>query len=440
MDNIFMQQSQLNKRYLLLRYFVVGLGSTAGISIIAVLLPAQRPIFTVYIIAALVCMGVIAAVQGVMHLIMRRNYETALIIVSGYIDIMYLLILDAVTRLHFNTTFSPVFIIALVTLQMLYFYFQVAFDQRGMRFGSWIITIYFLVVLAAIDVILAQHYSNFNLAYEVMKIFVVLIVQIFIVRLYSELLASIRKQNDENRMLNDKLIGAMKFIVSGEIFSVMLHDLKNMMHTIVMSLEGMRMHAAKPERSEKYFSIINRSVEDIQTIVNQFLTYIRLDPQREEPVDIRTVVSEALDFVRISRSKTVQLQFECTGKEGEPLIVTASKYRILSVFLNLITNAVQSHGTSTAVDKKIAVSITRDGGDAQVTVWDNGPGIQPENLEKIFTVFTTKKEGLGLGLHFVYSYITETLGGAIAVESIPEKHTVFTVRLPLELKRGAIRG
>jgi two-component system NtrC family sensor kinase len=103
------------------------------------------------------------------------------------------------------------------------------------------------------------------------------------------------------------------------------------------------------------------------------------------------------------------------------------------VFLNLLVNATQAveHGGSIVVTSRMDET---DG--FEIDVQDNGSGITPEHLGKIFTpFFSTKPEGKGTGLGLAMSRgIVERLGGRITVCSEPGVGTTFTVRLPIRFR------
>ncbi|MEK6793495.1 MAG: HAMP domain-containing sensor histidine kinase [Spirochaetota bacterium] len=417
------------RQYILLRYLLAVIGN-AGLVVVGFILPQYRSLFAFYMAVSFAVAFIVIIPDIIFHIRRVRGYESGLVIFFGILDVISLTALDVATRIEFSITFSPIFLVLLVTLQGMFFFWRLLPNLAMRKAGPVLITSFFLVVLAAGDVFAALRFGNFSVPIIFLKVFTILTFHLFISYYYGMLIDTITAQLNENRSLNEKLIGAMKFIVSGEIFSVMLHDLKNMLHTIVMALEGVRMHANTPETG-RYYPLIGKSIDDIEKIINQFLSYIRLDPQREERIDVRSTVREAVDFVLLSRSKTAQITFDCSGLEGGVIPVVTSKYRLLSVFLNIITNAVQSLNASQVTEKRIGVSVAHTADTAVIVINDNGPGISPDNIKRIFTVFSTKKEGLGLGLHFVHDYIVNTLGGDVTVASTPLDRTTFMIRLPL---------
>jgi len=105
------------------------------------------------------------------------------------------------------------------------------------------------------------------------------------------------------------------------------------------------------------------------------------------------------------------------------------------VFYNLLINAAQASPPGGAVTLKTRAA----GGDAEVSVIDRGSGIDPAQRDNIFNpFFTTKPQGVGLGLAIV-SKIVDEHGGNIAVESEPGKGSIFRVVLPMEAHRSRDR-
>jgi len=112
--------------------------------------------------------------------------------------------------------------------------------------------------------------------------------------------------------------------------------------------------------------------------------------------------------------------------------VRANSARLGQVFLNLIMNAAQALDESGIKRNVVTVSSFEDAGDVVVTVQDNGPGIPPEIIARIFdSFFTTKPRGVGTGLGLPISQgIVRSMGGEITVDSRPGVGSIFRVRLP----------
>ena len=112
----------------------------------------------------------------------------------------------------------------------------------------------------------------------------------------------------------------------------------------------------------------------------------------------------------------------------DPLFVEGDPGKLKQVFLNLVKNAMEAMETG----GRLTIGSKRSAGRVEITISDNGPGIQPKDREKLFTpFFTTKRRGTGLGLSVSKKIIEEHPGGTLDLESEEGKGTVVKISLPL---------
>ena len=168
-------------------------------------------------------------------------------------------------------------------------------------------------------------------------------------------------------------------------------------------------------------------IEQIGELVVNLKNFSRLDRSKVASFNVNEGVIATLIIAKPQlRNVAVEKRF------GEIPSITCSPSQVNQVLLNLVTNAAQALDKP---QKAIVVSTRREGDDAiAVEVADNGKGIAPEALPKIFDPFYTTKEvgkGTGLGLSIAYKIVSEH-GGRIDVKSQPGKGTVFTVVLPIK--------
>ncbi len=124
-------------------------------------------------------------------------------------------------------------------------------------------------------------------------------------------------------------------------------------------------------------------------------------------------------------------------QDGIQVWVWADKTRLVRAFNNLIRNALESKSDG---DVEVIVTLRVQGDRASVTVADNGDGIDPERMTRIFEPkFTTKTHGLGLGLAMVRA-IVQGAKGKVAVQSKEGEGTEFEVRLPRVTPGGATQA
>jgi signal transduction histidine kinase len=146
-------------------------------------------------------------------------------------------------------------------------------------------------------------------------------------------------------------------------------------------------------------------------------------------------ISALLDRVvsRFERERASSTPAVCIFKNYSPDIppVGFDAELLERVFYNLITNAAQASSPGSAVTIKTKPVETEAGAGVEVSVIDRGSGIEAKNLENIFNpFFTTKGDGVGLGLAIVSKIIDEHMG-QITVESTRGEGSVFRVYLPV---------
>ncbi len=170
----------------------------------------------------------------------------------------------------------------------------------------------------------------------------------------------------------------------------------------------------------------------IRDIAQDLRVLSRTGSRSSTSFDLNEAVNSA---IRVSSPLLAPTNVKLVSRLGEPLPVRGSPGRVCQVFLNLIANATQADGTRT-----IEIRTTRAGGQAVVTVSDDGAGIDPEVLPHIFEPFYTTKPpetGTGLGLAISREIVSQT-GGDVRVVSSTAGGTVFQVVLPID--EGAVNA
>ncbi|MEW2502066.1 sensor histidine kinase [Amycolatopsis sp. CA-161197] len=213
------------------------------------------------------------------------------------------------------------------------------------------------------------------------------------------------------------------------------HELRTPLTSIRGYADLFRYAAAnEPEEREAHLAKIREETARMSVLVDDLLLLARLDahdaepPVRPERVDVVPIVSAAADAFRVGRPAhplSVSLA-------PSPVFVDADPVRLRQIFDNLLANAAVHTPSGTRVEVSVSVVDSR----AVIRVEDAGPGIAPEDQQRIFDRFfrvdnsrTRSAGGTGLGLSVVQSLVVEH-GGTVDVASRPGR-TVFTVWLPL---------
>ena len=188
------------------------------------------------------------------------------------------------------------------------------------------------------------------------------------------------------------------------------------------------------ERAEMLneLELLTKNLGHIKDIVAMQQSYAKVSGLIE-PVSIASLAENAL---QIQEAALTRHNVRVDREYAEVPLVAADKHKILQILVNLIRNAKYAMDEQSPAEKRLVISIAllaSEGSEAvRVQVRDNGVGIAPENLVRIFAHgFTTKKEGHGFGLHSC-ALAARDMGGSLAAESAGlGQGATFTLELPI---------
>ena len=226
-----------------------------------------------------------------------------------------------------------------------------------------------------------------------------------------------------------RLIYLEKMAMWQQIARKLAHEIKNPLTPIQLTLQQLvdQYDDSNPQYRQlltECSQIINEEIGSLRRLVAEFSRFGRLPQLRLEANDLNQLVGE----VAALYGERIHLELA----EGLPRF-PFDRDRLRRVLINLIENAQQAD----AENQPITIRTIRDGEFVQLEVSDRGRGIAPEHLERIFEpYFSTRKEGMGLGLA-ITRLIVEEHNGSIRVESRPGEGTTFFIRLPLVPRQGA---
>jgi PAS domain S-box-containing protein len=235
---------------------------------------------------------------------------------------------------------------------------------------------------------------------------------------------------EEMTLTPEELIRANRFESLGILAGGIAHDFNNLLTTILGGIS-----LAKDNRDYSRLEDSEKSCLAAKGLTKQLLTFAKGGTSVQTVLAPVTVLK---DTVRVaSAGASTEVAIEVAPGTGN---VLGDRAQLLQVFQNLVVNAIQAMpaGRQSHVWLRAADAVLADGqvaslaaGDyVQFEVQDDGCGIPPENIAKIFAAFfTTKKHGTGLGLATVLDVVRKH-GGQIGVESTVGKGTTFTIFLP----------
>jgi len=239
----------------------------------------------------------------------------------------------------------------------------------------------------------------------------------------------------QSRELQERLNAAEKLTLLGRFAAVVAHEVRNSLNFINLSIDQIRAKhtdgdALLRKELQRNLQNIKEEIGRLNHLVNDFLSVGRQSPPALAPSDLRTILEEVVSLAeKQGRRQNVEI---IADLPKDIPILRLDAAQIKTCFLNILTNAIQAMPSGGKV--RITAQTTSGNGDAQflqLRFRDTGPGIPPEDREKVFTPFySTKATGFGLGLA-ITKKIVEDHGGTVFVSSAETPGTVVVIDLPL---------
>lgn len=202
-----------------------------------------------------------------------------------------------------------------------------------------------------------------------------------------------------------------------ELGRALAHEIRNPLNTIKMNIQLLGEELGENKKFERIESELSR----LDGILKSFLYYTKLPTPSFERIDINDIIRNVVEIIR-PRSENVSIEMELA--QGLPKI-NADGALLSEVLHNLIQNALDASESGT-----IIVESGKRGNNVFFAVSDQGEGIPPQMLDKIFKpYFSTKKSGVGIGMAVVKK-IVESHSGKIQVQSRVGKGTRIVVEIP----------
>jgi len=231
----------------------------------------------------------------------------------------------------------------------------------------------------------------------------------------------------EQVLLERRMARAEQLALIGEMAAGLAHEVKNPLAGMKGALEILLEDLPEGDPHRSVLRHVLEEIQRINRIITDLLDYARPRPPSHVQTDVNRLVEHVVSATRVQLVNShVTVEFQ---PAPELPSIIADPDELQKVVLNLLLNAIQAvheHG-------HIVVRTSYDPQERAIklSVTDDGEGIPPENLDKIFRpFFTTKKRGTGLGLA-TCQRIVSGYGGTITVTSEVGKGSTFTVTLPL---------
>jgi len=223
-----------------------------------------------------------------------------------------------------------------------------------------------------------------------------------------------------------------------EFLATLAHELRNPLAPVRYAVKVLDVKGPETPHLRWAVEIIERQIQHMARLIDDLLDLNRISRNmlelRQDSVELASIIAVAIETSRpLIEESNLELVLDVPS---DPIYLNADSVRLSQVFSNLLNNAAQ-HTRSGATAEKIWFSVRQEGDSAVISVKDDGAGIAPDMLPKIFEMFSQGGRsagtggGLGIGLSLARRLV-EMHGGSIEASSGGlGKGSTFTVRLPI---------
>lgn len=232
----------------------------------------------------------------------------------------------------------------------------------------------------------------------------------------------------ERKELEEKLKKTEQLSMIGQLSSGIAHEIRNPLNFMSLSVGHIKERIAEENIENKEDLIrlldsVTKEIYRVNELIHNFLFLGKPIALNREWVLPETLINEALYILKDKVRKGIDINAVCES-DGQSIYCDRDYMRLC--LINLVLNAIQ------AIEDKgnIIIECGREGPFSFISVSDNGGGIDPEDMEKVFEpYYSTKKLGVGLGLAVTKRFVEEH-GGNISIESAVGKGTTIKIGMP----------
>lgn len=238
-----------------------------------------------------------------------------------------------------------------------------------------------------------------------------------------EMAEHLSTSRERERALERKVAQEQQLASLGRVAAGLAHEIRNPLTGVKLRLDTMARRTLD-ERSSRDVAKALAEVARLDAVVSSLLLVAREDPGPRSQTPLEALVEDRLSAILL-KAQEAQVHISCEGS-ASAVVAPATIARALD---NLLHNAIEASPTEGSVEVELA-----DGEDwCEIRVIDQGSGVSPEHLGRLFEpFFTLKRDGTGLGLSLARAGI-EAHGGELRYERREEK-TVFTIALPKHVR------
>jgi signal transduction histidine kinase len=242
-----------------------------------------------------------------------------------------------------------------------------------------------------------------------------------------------RRRRAERALLNQRtaLAHASRLAVAGELTGAIAHQINQPLGAIQSNAEAAELllesGAAASGPLKEILADIRRDNQRASQVIRRLRALLSRHEVERKPFDLAEAAGDAGQLL-LGEAQRRSAVVEVTS--SGPVVVVGDRIQLQQAVINLVLNALDAVAGAPEGRRAVEVSVRANGGLATLVVRDQGPGIAPEHLPRLFdSFFTTKATGMGLGLSIARTLV-EAHGGTLRAESQPGAGAVFHLELP----------
>ena len=314
----------------------------------------------------------------------------------------------------------------------------------ALRTGPRGTTLSFVIVSVMATSAAVTHHGPFSStaplnALLALQLFVAILVMVFLT--FTSIVEEQKNSTRELEAALSKLRGTLKKISSedrakSDFIATLAHELRNPLAPIISSLELMRMPGTGESEKPRLIGVIDTHIQVFRRLLDDLLDISRISHKKftlqHETVELQTIIEHSRETVEEfyrTRGHTLSINMP-----NEPIWLKADQVRLQQIIVNLLYNA----GKYTESSGKIQLTVTKDRATVRIALKDNGIGMTPESLQRIFEPFTQfgttiehLRAGLGIGLSITKRLVDMHKGKIHAESEGLGKGSKFVVTLPI---------
>lgn len=242
-----------------------------------------------------------------------------------------------------------------------------------------------------------------------------------------------KRAEEQQQQREAQLQRVQRVITVGEMASTLAHELNQPLAALVNYAAAARAVSVQgpPQLLQDTLAALSAQALRAADIVGRIRHWVRQQPASREPCDLNAAVEQSLSLLLRAEARRHGVPVRL-ALSAEPVRVSADRVLLEQVVLNLGLNALQAMQSQQppAPGHELLLRTATEAGRASLQVLDRGPGLPPEIAERLFEpFFTTRSDGLGLGLNICRS-IVESMGGELLARNRDGGGAVFEIRLP----------